>query len=136
MEDTGRMVDPMSRPIRFGVPGSQLPARDPAAAAVRAEDAGFDSMWWADRLMGWLPDGPHALLDPFALMAVAAVATEHLLLGTAVADPIRRHPAQLAQTALTVQQLAAGRVLLGVGCGEVAGTRPYGIRYDKPVAHL
>jgi phthiodiolone/phenolphthiodiolone dimycocerosates ketoreductase len=122
--------------LRFGVPGSQMPARDPAAAARRAEEAGFDSMWWADRLMGWMPDGPHALLDPFPLMAVAGVATTRLLLGTAVADPSRRHPAQLAQTALSVQNLSNGRLLLGLGCGEVAGTRPYGIRYEKPVAHL
>jgi phthiodiolone/phenolphthiodiolone dimycocerosates ketoreductase len=93
-------------------------------------------MWWADRLMGWMPDGPHRLLDPFTLMAAAATATSKIQLGTAVADPVRRHPAQLAQTALSVQQLSQGRLVLGVGCGEAAGTRPYGIPYDKPVGHL
>lgn len=122
--------------LRVGVPGSQLPSADPTRAARAAEDAGFDSMWWADRLMGWMPDGPHALLDPFTLMSAAAGATSTIRLGTAVADPIRRHPAQLAQTALSVQQLSQGRLLLGVGCGEAAGTTPYGIPYDKPVGHL
>lgn len=122
--------------IKFGVPGSQLPARDVARVAVAAEEAGFDSIWWADRLMGWLPQGPHALLDPFTLMAAVAGRTHRIRLGTAVADPIRRHPAQLAQTALSIAQLSAGRLLLGVGCGEAAGTRPYGIAYDKPVGHL
>ncbi|MCZ7526640.1 MAG: LLM class flavin-dependent oxidoreductase [Acidimicrobiia bacterium] len=122
--------------IRFGIPGSQLPARDATRAVRAAEEAGFDSMWWADRLMGWLPEGPHALLDPFPLMGAAAVATGRIHLGTAVTDPLRRHPAQLAQSAVTLQQLSGGRLLLGVGCGEVAGTRPYGIPYEKPVGRL
>lgn len=86
--------------------------------------------------MGWLPHGPHALLDPFTVMAASATATERIALGTAVADPLRRHPAQLAQTALSVQQLSGGRLILGVGCGEAAGTLPYGITYDKPVSRL
>lgn len=43
----------MSEEIKFGVPGSQLPARDPVRAVLAAEEAGFESMWWADRLMGW-----------------------------------------------------------------------------------
>jgi phthiodiolone/phenolphthiodiolone dimycocerosates ketoreductase len=64
------------------------------------------------------------------------VRTERVALGTAVADPLRRHPAQFAQTALSLQQLSSGRLILGVGCGEVAGTVPYGISYDKPVARL
>ncbi len=126
----------MSEEIKFGVPGSQLPARDPVRAVLAAEEAGFESMWWADRLMGWLPDGPHELLDPYPLLGAAAVATRSIRLGTAVSDPIRRHPGQLAQTALTIQQMSAGRLILGLGCGEIAGTTPYGIAYDKPVGHL
>lgn len=124
------------RPVRLGIPGSQQPARDPTRAAVRAEDAGFDSIWWADRLLGWLPDGSHALLDPFTVMAASATRTSRIVLGTAVADPLRRHPAQLAQTALSLQQISQGRLVLGVGCGEVAGTLPFGIAYEQPVGRL
>lgn len=131
------MVDPKrSKRLRVGVPGSQLPTRNVARTVLAAEEAGFDSVWWADRLMGWLAEGPHALLDPFPLMAVAGAATQRVALGTAVADPLRRHPAQLAQTALTTQHLSGGRLLLGVGCGEAAGTLPYGIGYDRPVSRL
>src|SRR5581483_3713876 len=124
------------RAPRVGVPGSQLPAKDVTRAAVRAEEEGFDSIWWADRLMGWLPDGPHALLDPFVVMSAAATRTQRILLGTAVADPLRRQPAQLAQMALSLQSLSQGRLALGVGCGEVAGTVPYGIGYERPVSRL
>lgn len=130
------MVNSKQRPLRIGVPAPQLAGSDPGRAAQKAEQAGLDSMWWADRLAGWMPEGPHALFDPFPAMAVAGRATTRLLLGTAVADPLRRHPAQLAQTALTVQDLSSGRLILGVGCGEAAGTVPYGISFDRPVSRL
>ncbi len=124
------------RPLRVGIPAPQLAGSDPARAARRCEEAGLDSMWWADRLAGWMPEGPHALLDPFPAMTVAGGATTNLLLGTAVADVLRRHPAQLAQTALTVQDLTGGRLLLGVGCGEAAGTVPYGLSFSRPTDRL
>jgi phthiodiolone/phenolphthiodiolone dimycocerosates ketoreductase len=130
------VTQPMQRALRIGVPGSQLPIKDVARPVAAAEEAGFDSVWWADRMMGWQSAGPHALLDPFPLMAVAGASTRRIALGTAVADPLRRHPAQLAQTALTTQFLSGGRLLLGLGCGEAAGTLPYGIGYDRPVSRL
>lgn len=122
--------------IRIGVPGSQLPSRDVTRLGRAAEEDGFDSVWWADRLMGWLPAGPHALLDPVPVMAATAAATERIQLGTAVMDPLRRHPAQLAQTALSLQHMAGGRLRLGLGAGEAAGTLPYGLPHHKPVSRL
>lgn len=122
--------------LRFGVPGSQLPSRDATRPALEAEEMAFDSMWWADRLMGWMPAGPHALLDPFTVMSAVSAGTSSILLGTAVADPLRRHPAQLAQTALSLQQLSGNRLLLGIGPGEAAGTTPYGISFDRPVGRF
>ena len=130
------MVKRTPRPLQIGIPAPQLAGSDPVRAARRAEEVGIDSMWWADRLAGWMPEGPHSLLDPFPAMAVAGQATSVLKLGTAVADPLRRHPAQLAQTALTVQELTTGRLILGVGCGEAAGTIPYGIPFTSPASRL
>jgi len=83
-----------------------------------------------------MPQGPHALVDPLPAMAVAGHATTTLLVGTAVGDVLRRHPAQLAQSALTVQDLSGGRLVLGLGCGEAAGTVRYGMRFDRPVERL
>ena len=123
-------------PLKVGVPAPQLAGSDPARAALAAEAAGLDSMWWADRLAGWMPQGPHALVDPLPAMAVAGHATSRLLVGTAVADVLRRHPAQLAQSALTVQDLSGGRLVLGLGCGEAAGTVRYGMSFERPVDRL
>ncbi|MFV0463142.1 MAG: LLM class flavin-dependent oxidoreductase [Nostocoides sp.] len=122
--------------LKIGIPGTQLPSSDPTRAVRRAEDDGFHSIWWADRLMGWLPAGPHELLDPYVVMAIAAQATSRIQLGTAVSDPLRRHPAQLAQTALSVQAVSRGRLLLGLGSGEAAGTVPYGMTFNRPVSRL
>lgn len=130
------MADPRST-LRYGLPGPQLPlGRRLMTAAGAAEQQGADSIWYADRLMGWLPQGPHNLLDPVPLIATAAAATERIMLGTAVIDPLRRHPAQMAQTALSLQHLSEGRLVLGLGCGEAAGSQPYGLRFDRPVSRL
>ncbi|MDA8267070.1 MAG: LLM class flavin-dependent oxidoreductase [Actinomycetota bacterium] len=136
MEAQATEADRSTRPLKIGVPAPQLAGSDPARAALAAEAAGLDSMWWADRLAGWMPEGPHALVDPLPSMAVAGHATATLQLGTAVADVLRRHPAQLAQSALTVQDLSGGRLILGVGCGEAAGTVRYGMDFDRPVERL
>ncbi len=102
--------------------GYLLPTRDaitqgqPAAApllalAQRAEALGFDAVW--------LGDGPlaRARHDPLSMIAALAVRTETVLLGTCVLTAALRSALLLAQTAATVDQIAQGRLLLGVGAG-------------------
>jgi phthiodiolone/phenolphthiodiolone dimycocerosates ketoreductase len=57
-------------------------------------------------------------------------------IATSVVDTVRRHPAMLAQTALTVDHLAKGRFILGVGSGETENTVPYGFDFTKPVGRF
>jgi len=127
------------------------PARRALELARRAEQDGFDAVWWPDHLMGWHPDSlwtsnltplaetqpnPHVYFDPFAMMAAIAALTERIRVGVAVTDPLRRHPAVLAQTALTVDHLAHGRAILGLGTGERLNVTPYGMPFDRPVSRL
>jgi phthiodiolone/phenolphthiodiolone dimycocerosates ketoreductase len=142
------------RPVRLelGVPGQIMP---PAAAAVkfaqRAEADGFDAIWWPDHLMGWHPDSlwtpdltplaasqanPHTYFDPLVMMGAVGAQTSRLRVGVVVTDLIRRHPAVLAQTTLTLDHLTGGRAILGLGSGEQLNIRPYGLPWDKPVARL
>ena len=51
-------------------------------------------------------------------------------------DTVRRHPAMLAQTALTLDHLSKGRFILGVGSGETENTVPYGFDFNKPVSRF
>jgi phthiodiolone/phenolphthiodiolone dimycocerosates ketoreductase len=79
---------------------------------------------------------PHVFLDPIAAMAAAATSTERIRLATCVTDPLRRHPAMLANEILTLHHLSGGRAVLGIGAGEGENTLPYGIDYRHQVSKL
>jgi alkanesulfonate monooxygenase SsuD/methylene tetrahydromethanopterin reductase-like flavin-dependent oxidoreductase (luciferase family) len=86
-------------------------------AARLAERAGYDSVWVGDSLLA-RPRG-----EPLALLAAIAAATTRVRLGTAVLLPLLRHPLNLAHTAASVDRIAEGRLVLGVGPGApVPGT--------------
>jgi probable F420-dependent oxidoreductase len=53
--------------------------------------------------------------DPYQVMALAAQATEHLRIGTAVAIAFPRSPYVTAMSAWTLQKLSDGRFTLGLG---------------------
>jgi phthiodiolone/phenolphthiodiolone dimycocerosates ketoreductase len=131
------------------------PARPPMeavlAAVARRQDQGFDAVWWADHLLHWFPTSiwsadlvpqaasqpsPHVWMDPFVLAAAAAGAADRLRFGVGVTDLVRRHPAALAQTALTLDHVTGGRFILGVGTGESLNLSPLGLENRSPVGRL
>jgi phthiodiolone/phenolphthiodiolone dimycocerosates ketoreductase len=56
--------------------------------------------------------------------------------GVAVTEAIRRHPAEIAQAALTVHHLSKGRFVLGIGAGERENVEPYGLSYRGQASRL
>jgi phthiodiolone/phenolphthiodiolone dimycocerosates ketoreductase len=140
-------------------PGLELSAmgavRPPAdavlAAAQRREQQGFDAIWWVDHLLHWFPSSiwtpdlvpqaaaqpsPHVWFDPVPVVAAAAGATNDIRLGIGVTDVVRRHPASLAQTTLTLDHLTGGRFVLGVGSGEALNLEPFGVANQRPLSRL
>ena len=92
--------------------------RDLVRYAVEAERLGFDFEVCSDHYSPWLTEQGHA---PYAwtLLGAVAQATERVDLATFVTCPtLRYHPAVVAQKAATLQLLAEGRFLLGLGAGE------------------
>jgi alkanesulfonate monooxygenase SsuD/methylene tetrahydromethanopterin reductase-like flavin-dependent oxidoreductase (luciferase family) len=87
------------------------------AAALAAEEAGFDGVWTWDHLRD--PDGAREPGVPEALTVVAALAevTRRIMLGPLVLNVSSRHPGVLANMAATIQQISGGRLLLGLGAG-------------------
>ena len=86
-----------------------------ADAARGIEAAGFESAWTFDSL------GRGSLrADPLMALAVAATVTRTVELGTGVLQVPLRNPVELAQRALTVQQVSGGRFRFGVGAGSTA----------------
>jgi len=90
----------------------------PAAARRwrRAEEYGFDHAWTYDHL-SWrsLADQPwHATIPT---LTAAAMVTDRIGLGLFVASPNYRHPVPFAKELATLDDIAGGRVLVGVGSG-------------------
>jgi G6PDH family F420-dependent oxidoreductase len=86
--------------------------------AVDAERVGFDFEVSSDHYSPWLTEQGHA---PYAWSVLGAVAqaTERVELATYVTCPtMRYHPAVIAQKSATMQLLADGRFILGLGSGE------------------
>src|SRR5262244_2008906 len=91
--------------------------REMRAAAIAAEEAGFDGLWTWDHLRD--PDGASDAGVPEAMTVLAALAevTRRLTLGPLVLNVANRHPGLLANMAATIQQISGGRLLLGLGAG-------------------
>ena len=118
------------RPPRERV-GLVVYGRDAAAAVakiVKAEAAGVRQVW--------MTQGTPAP-DTLTLFAAAAVQTTSVRLGTAVVPIYPQHPLTLAQQALALDDLAPGRLRLGIGPSHrptIEGT--YGIPMKAPLEHL
>ncbi|MCS6817393.1 MAG: LLM class flavin-dependent oxidoreductase [Blastocatellia bacterium] len=140
------------RRVEIGAPGGIMPPFEKVIQqAQRAEAKGYDAVWWPCHLMGWHPQAiwrpeitplaqtqPNAdiYFDPVATVAAVGVQTTRIRLGIGVTDVIRRHPAMLAQAALTLDHITRGRVILGLGSGERLNITPYGLDFDQPVSRL
>jgi G6PDH family F420-dependent oxidoreductase len=86
--------------------------------AVRAEQAGVETLWISDHYHPWLEAQGQA---PFVWSVLGGIAarTERVRCYTAVTCPtVRIHPAVVAHAAATTQVLFEGRFGLGVGSGE------------------
>jgi alkanesulfonate monooxygenase SsuD/methylene tetrahydromethanopterin reductase-like flavin-dependent oxidoreductase (luciferase family) len=91
--------------------------RDMRAAALAAEESGFDGLWTWDHLRD--PDGTAEPGVPEAWTVLTALAevTRRIALGPLVRNVANRHPGVLANMAATLQAVSGGRLLLGIGAG-------------------
>ncbi|MGH2711468.1 MAG: LLM class flavin-dependent oxidoreductase, partial [Actinomycetota bacterium] len=102
--------------------GSELAWSGLAGWARRAEDLGFDSVWVSDHFflsLGRYGGGDEIYGSVESLTALAALAavTERVRLGTLVLGSGFRHPAMVAKSAVTIDNLSGGRLDLGLGAG-------------------
>ena len=75
--------------------------------------------------------------DPITLLAVAAVQTESILLGTSIVPTWPRHPITIAQQANVIAHLAPGRFRLGIGPSHHSEMfDPYRFNFRKPLTNL
>jgi F420-dependent oxidoreductase-like protein len=106
--------------------GAMIEPRLPGAAefAAAAEQIGVTSLW-VPEVWGY---------DALTGLAYLAAKTSSVTLGTFVVQLGSRSPALLATSALSLQELSAGRFILGIG---TSGPRVmegwHGVRFRKPV---
>ena len=89
----------------------------------QAADDGFASAWMSN-IFG---------VDALTALAVAGSQVPGIELGTAVVPTYPRHPAALAQQALTVALAVGGRLALGIGLSHrIVIEDMYGYSFERP----
>lgn len=122
------MSEAKSNRARVGFNVRRGRARRAIELIQRSEAAGVETIWMTMGALG---------ADTPTVYAAAAVLTERITLGTAIVPAFTRHPLALAGQALVLDDLAPGRLRLGIGTSHgptMAGS--YGLAFDRPLAQL
>ena len=82
------------------------------ALTRQAESAGFSH--------GWLFDSHVLWKEPYPLLTIMALNSQHLRLGTCVTNPGTREPSVTASALATLDVISGGRMDLGIGRGDSA----------------
>jgi probable F420-dependent oxidoreductase len=103
---------------------------DPAFMAKKAEDLGFDSIWYAEHPAvpvqsnspfpatgGEIPWTYSHFTDPYIALARASGATTKIKLGTGITLVPERNPLLLAKEIASLDRFSGGRFLFGIGTG-------------------
>ncbi len=87
------------------------------------EEHGFD--------MVGVADSQSLFRELFVTLSVIGGATERVVMGPTVTNPLTRHPAVMASGLASIQEIAGGRAFLGIATGDSAiynlGARPRGL---------
>ena len=102
----------------------QYTPMDALKQSVRAENAGFDSIWVDDHFHPWYHTGAQTGFA-WSWMGSALPATKRVFISTCITCPIIRYnPAVVAQAFATMRQMYPGRVGVAVGAGEAINEVP------------
>lgn len=103
-----------NKPFRFALQRAPFTeVSELRAFAAQIEDMGYEELYTYDHVC--LRD--NAAVDPFIPLIVAAEATTKLRVGPLVLNNEFHEPALLARTAISADQMTAGRLILGMGTG-------------------
>ena len=105
-------------PIRFLLV-EPVGLEDALEFGTKAEQNGYDAVAACENLFWWTP-GQSPVWDNFVVLNSILHRTKKIKVMTDVVDPVKRHPAVVAHTVATIDNIFKGRIGLGIGAGEVA----------------
>lgn len=109
----------------IGLMQSLPPARLVSAIQL-CDELGYHTLWYGSEKF---------FRDPYIGLAVAALHSKSLRLGTYIADPYTMHPALIAVAIATLDELSAGRAILLLGAGGT-GLFRLGLSRERPAQAL
>ncbi len=99
--------------------------RDAIELAKVAEANGYHAIWFPENAFG---------RGALPAASACAAATTTIGIGIGVFNPYNRHPTLMAMEIAALEELAPGRVRLGIGSGIAASTERLGLSTDRPLA--
>jgi alkanesulfonate monooxygenase SsuD/methylene tetrahydromethanopterin reductase-like flavin-dependent oxidoreductase (luciferase family) len=129
----------MTRPLRVGIQlpevEREVPWPEVVDLARAIEDLGFDAIWVGEHLLYRWPDRPaRGPWEAWTSMAALAAATSRVTIGPLVACLPFHNPALLAKQAATIDEIAGGRFVFGIGAGwNETEFRAFGFQYDHRI---
>jgi len=96
--------------MNFCLHGSARTVQEAVERAKRAEQLGFEAIFFADSQMN--------NVDPYQVMAMCAVNTTKIRFGTAVTNMVYRDPTITANSFATLNEISQGRAIIGMGTGD------------------
>ena len=88
--------------------------------AVAAEEHGWDAVFLWDHLLRPVEQATR-IADPWVMLTAIAMTTSRIRIGPLVTPIARRRPLKLAREVATLDLVAAGRLILGLGLGVDSG---------------
>lgn len=133
------MVVPQGSRGEFLTKNQRAATADAISYGLSAERAGYSGLWIYDHVLPAPAIEPCVVLECWTLVAAMASRTEKVTVGSLVSCALFRSPVLLAKMADTVQAIAKGRLILGLGAGwyteEFAALdltpAPLSVRYAK-----
>ncbi|MCW3977725.1 MAG: 5,10-methylenetetrahydromethanopterin reductase [Candidatus Bathyarchaeota archaeon] len=112
--------------VKFGI---EFVPKDPywkiTYYAVQAERGGFSNLWITDHFNN---------RNVYVALTTAAIYTSKITVGPGVTNPYMVNPVFTAQAVATLNELAPGRVVLGIGAGDKTTLASVGVRMRKPLS--
>ncbi len=95
--------------------------------AIQAEKTGFNTLWITDHFNN---------RNVYVSLAIVSAYTDKIRFGPGVTNPYMAHPIVTAQAVATLEEIAPGRVLCGLGVGDRTTLEMVNTKPSKPLATI